>query len=72
MERVTRAQSQAPAVHVGISALQPREEILIGVLFQSTANAVWVHTASAAATLDIPIPSTPACQPPCANLRTIN
>ena len=70
MERATCAQSQAPVVRVRLSDLPPHDEMLTGVLLQNTANAVWEHIVSVAATSDIPILSTPACQHPYAKART--
>lgn len=70
MERATCAQSLVLVVRVSVSALPLHDEMLIRVLFQNTVNAVWEHTVSAAATSDIPILSTPACQHPNARTRT--
>ena len=70
VERATCAQSQAPVVRVSLSDLPPHDEMLIGVLLQNTANAVWEHIVSVAATSDIPTLSTPACQHPYAKART--
>ena len=72
MERAICAQSQAPVVLVRLFAFPPHDKMLIGPLFQNMANAVWEHTVSAAATSDIPILSTPACQHPRAIPRTTN
>lgn len=65
-------QIQAPVVHVRVFYLATPQQDADGVFLQSTANAVWEPTVSVAATSDTPLLSTPACQPPYANLRITN